>query len=245
MSEIMGSCFRVQKECNFKLILLDEREFKFCYKFNKKCEQFLVDTAKIINLQEKDYFGFRFVDSDLQTKWIDLNKTIYSQFKSVIKSSGGGVSGDGEKSENQEDGTEHKKNIDIRFAVKFYATDPCKLQYELTRYLFYLQLRNDLLNGRLICTSFEQASHLFAYFLQDEIGDYDDYNYTSTATTSNSIASNYEFMPMQSNDLEKAAEARHAKLTGMSQPDAESAFFGQSQVARHVRGRFAQSARST
>ena len=86
-------CVQVQKDYKFKLILLDDREFKFSYKVptlrrnnlfiqrvkleifcdhtNKKgaqkCEQILIDIAKILGLEEKDYFGFRFTDADMQS----------------------------------------------------------------------------------------------------------------------------------------------------------------------------------
>lgn len=35
------------------------------------------------------------------------------------------------------------------FAVKFYVSDPSKLQEEYTRYQFYLQIRRDILQGKL------------------------------------------------------------------------------------------------
>ena len=79
-------CLQAQKEFKFKLILLDNREFKFSYKGLQKCEQILIDVAKILNLEEKEYFGFRYIDSDLQSKWLDLNKTIQSQFKTLFVS---------------------------------------------------------------------------------------------------------------------------------------------------------------
>lgn len=138
-------CLQAQKEFKFKLILLDNREFKFSYKGLQKCEQILIDVAKILNLEEKEYFGFRYIDSDLQSKWLDLNKTIQSQFKTLFVS------------ENHE--------IVIHFCVKFYLTDPCKLTQELTRYLFYLQLRKDILQGKLF-VKFDFAVDLFSYFLQ-------------------------------------------------------------------------------
>lgn len=37
----------------------------------------------------------------------------------------------------------------LYFRVKFYVSDPSKLQEEYTRYQFYLQIRRDILEGRL------------------------------------------------------------------------------------------------
>lgn len=37
----------------------------------------------------------------------------------------------------------------LYFRVKFYVSDPSKLQEEYTRYHLYLQVRQDILQGRL------------------------------------------------------------------------------------------------
>ena len=36
----------------------------------------------------------------------------------------------------------------LQFRVKFYVPDPSHLQEELTRYLFYLQIKRDIFSGR-------------------------------------------------------------------------------------------------
>jgi band 4.1-like protein 4A len=54
---------------------------------------------------------------------------------------------------------------ELYFSVKFYAVDPCKLIEEITRYQFYLQLKQDVLRGRLP-VSFDLASQLGAYIVQ-------------------------------------------------------------------------------
>jgi len=51
------------------------------------------------------------------------------------------------------------------FRVKFYPPDPFRLKEEITRYQVYLQLRRDLLHGRLYCTP-NEASLLAAYVVQ-------------------------------------------------------------------------------
>lgn len=72
----------------------------------------LNDIAKLINLVEKEYFSFRFVNAELQSVWIDLAKTIQSQFKSILI---------------------EDNEIVVYFNVKYYIADPCKLNHELTR----------------------------------------------------------------------------------------------------------------
>lgn len=55
----------------------------------------------------------------------------------------------------------------LYFGVKFYAADPCKLIEEITRYQLYLQVKQDVLQGRLPVT-FELASELGAFVVQCE-----------------------------------------------------------------------------
>lgn len=51
--------------------------------------------------------------------------------------------------------------------MKFYAADPCKLLEEITRYQLFLQVKQDVLQGRLP-VSFELAAELGAYVVQCE-----------------------------------------------------------------------------
>ena len=51
------------------------------------------------------------------------------------------------------------------FRVKFYAANPSLLKEEITRYFLYLQLRRDLLHGRLYCMP-SDATILMAYIIQ-------------------------------------------------------------------------------
>ena len=53
----------------------------------------------------------------------------------------------------------------LYFGVKFYAADPCALKEEGTRYQFFLQLKKDVLDGKLTC-SFKKAAEISALALQ-------------------------------------------------------------------------------
>lgn len=53
----------------------------------------------------------------------------------------------------------------FRLKVKFYSSEPNTLREELTRYLFFLQLKHDLLEGRLECPD-DKATELCALALQ-------------------------------------------------------------------------------
>jgi len=51
------------------------------------------------------------------------------------------------------------------FRVKFYVSDPSKLQEEYTRYHLYLQLRKDILHGKLLVSP-STACLLASYTVQ-------------------------------------------------------------------------------
>ncbi|KAM4638905.1 band 4.1-like protein 4A isoform 4-T4 [Amazona ochrocephala] len=120
---------------------------------------------------------------------------------------------------------EHKELINtgppytLYFGIKFYAEDPCKLKEEITRYQFFLQVKQDVLQGRLPCPS-NTAAQLGAYIIQSELGDYDPYKHTT------GYVSEYRFVPDQKEELEEAIERIHKTLMGQVPAEAELNFLG-------------------
>ncbi|XP_005992351.1 FERM, ARHGEF and pleckstrin domain-containing protein 1 [Latimeria chalumnae] len=101
-----------------------------------------------LNLVEGDYFGLEFQDHRKVMVWLDLLKPIGKQIR-------------------------RPKHAIIRFVVKFFPPDHTQLQEELTRYLFALQVKQDLGSNRLICND-SSAALLVSHIVQSEIGDYDE-----------------------------------------------------------------------
>ncbi|XP_008583270.1 PREDICTED: band 4.1-like protein 4A [Galeopterus variegatus] len=102
----------------------------------------------------------------------------------------------------------------LYFGIKFYAEDPCKLKEEITRYQFFLQVKQDVLQGRLPCPV-NIAAQLGAYAIQSELGDYDPYKHTA------GYVSEYRFVPDQKEELEEAIERIHKTLMGQAPSEAE------------------------
>lgn len=80
------------------------------------------------------------------------------------------------------------------FEVKFYPPDPAQLQEDITRYQLCLQIRNDILSGRLPC-SFVTHALLGSYLVQSELGDHD------SETLGKNYVKDFKFAPNQSQDL--------------------------------------------
>uniref|UniRef100_A0A452RQ31 Band 4.1-like protein 4A n=1 Tax=Ursus americanus TaxID=9643 RepID=A0A452RQ31_URSAM len=171
------------------------------FKINMVCEVVLKSTKgsvvldhvfRHIDLVEIDYFGLRYCDRSHQTYWLDPAKTL----------------------------AEHKELINtgppytLYFGIKFYAEDPCKLKEEITRYQFFLQVKQDVLQGRLPCP-LNIAAQLGAYAVQSELGDYDPYKHTT------GYVSEYRFVPDQKEELEEAIERIHKTLMGQAPSEAE------------------------
>uniref|UniRef100_A0AAQ4R4N8 Protein 4.1 n=1 Tax=Gasterosteus aculeatus aculeatus TaxID=481459 RepID=A0AAQ4R4N8_GASAC len=111
-----------------------------------KGQELFMKVCDHLNLLEKDYYGL--VTSELATMktWMDLTKEIRRQVQGT--------------------------NYNFTFNVKFYPPDPAQLSEDITRYYLCLQLRKDILQGRLPC-SFVTLSLLGSYALQSELGEYD------------------------------------------------------------------------
>ncbi|KAK3715359.1 hypothetical protein QZH41_010178, partial [Actinostola sp. cb2023] len=100
------------------------------------------------------------------------------------------------------------------FAVKFYPDNPTTLREDITRYQFVLQLREDLLKGRLQCSN-PIHSLLGSYIVQAELGDYNlethDYRYLKE----------FKFLSKQPSEVVNKVAEFHKKHVGMSPCDAE------------------------
>ncbi|XP_014671542.1 PREDICTED: FERM domain-containing protein 3-like [Priapulus caudatus] len=104
------------------------------------------------------------------------------------------------------------------FRVKFYPPDPSKLQEEITRYQLFLQMRRDLLHGRLFCSPSDSA-WLAAHVIQSELGDYD------PDVHQEGYVSEFKVLLKQTpKQEEKIAEIHQAQLSGQTPATAELNF---------------------
>uniref|UniRef100_A0A182NS26 Erythrocyte membrane protein band 4.1-like 4A n=1 Tax=Anopheles dirus TaxID=7168 RepID=A0A182NS26_9DIPT len=143
-----------------------------------------------LNLIETAYFGIRYIDQDNQTHWLDPGARLSRQLKAG------------------------KVPYDLYFGVKFYACDPCKLVEEITRYQLYLQVKQDILQGRLP-VSFELAAELGAYVVQAELGNYDPRKHPP------GYVSEFRLLNNQTKEIESRIHELHIQLDGMSPSQAE------------------------
>ncbi|XP_048219454.1 band 4.1-like protein 3 isoform X3 [Perognathus longimembris pacificus] len=179
------------KSMQCKVILLDGSE-STCDVEKRSRGQVLFDkVCEHLNLLEKDYFGLTYRDAENQKNWLDPAKEIKKQIRS---------------------GVWH-----FSFNVKFYPPDPAQLSEDITRYYLCLQLRDDIVSGRLPC-SFVTLALLGSYTVQSELGDYD------PDECGNDYISEFRFAPNHTKELEDKVIELHKSHRGMTPAEAEMHF---------------------
>ncbi|KAM3851538.1 tyrosine-protein phosphatase non-receptor type 4 isoform 4-T5 [Vipera latastei] len=194
-SELARDRQHTEVVCN--ILLLDNTVQAF--RLNKHDQgQVLLDIVfKHLDLTERDYFGLQVADDSTDNpRWLDPNKPIRKQLKR---------------------GSPHNLN----FRVKFFVSDPSKLQEEYTRYQYFLQIKQDILTGRLPCP-YNTAVLLASYAVQCKyISELGDYNLTDNFP---GYLSDYSFIPGQPQDFEKEISKLHQQHIGLSPAEAEFSY---------------------
>nr|KAF6504883.1 erythrocyte membrane protein band 4.1 [Rousettus aegyptiacus] len=103
------------------------------------------------------------------------------------------------------------------FNVKFYPPDPAQLTEDITRYYLCLQLRQDIIAGRLPC-SFATLALLGSYTIQSELGDYDPELHGAD------YVSDFKLAPNQTKELEEKVMELHKSYRSMTPAQADLEF---------------------
>lgn len=166
------------------------------YTSNSTGQDILNDLVSKLELPDKDYYGLRLHD---RINWIDLSKTIVKQTKGM-------------------------ENVVFDLRFKYYPAEPALLASEATRYFLYLQLRSDLLEGRLRTDDQESIAFLIACIIQSELGDYNLDEHKSEDF--GNYVSDFKFVPNQTEQLELEALKLHQSedFLGLKPADSELNF---------------------
>ncbi|XP_058249499.1 band 4.1-like protein 2 isoform X10 [Hemibagrus wyckioides] len=170
--------------------LLDGSQYQCEVEKRAKGQILFQQVCEHLNLLEKDYFGLSFKDNADQRCWLDPMKEIKRQIRN--------------------------SQWQFAFNVKFYP-DPSQLTEDLTRYLLCLQLRQDIVSGRLPA-SFVTLALLGSYTLQAELGDHD------LAEQQLHSVSDFQLAKDQTKELEEKVLELHKSHRGMSPAQADVNF---------------------
>ncbi|ERE81226.1 protein 4.1 isoform 3 [Cricetulus griseus] len=156
-----------------------------------KGQDLLKRVCEHLNLLEEDYFGLAVWDSATSKTWLDSAKEIKKQVRGVP--------------------------WNFTFNVKFYPPDPAQLTEDITRYYLCLQLRQDIVAGRLPC-SFATLALLGSYTIQSELGDYD------PELHGVDYVSDFKLAPNQTKELEEKVMELHKSYRSMTPAQADLEF---------------------
>ncbi|NXN67223.1 EPB41 protein, partial [Himantopus himantopus] len=174
-----------------KVVLLDDTIFECAVDKHAKGQDLLKKVCDHLNLLEEDYFGLAIWDTPTSRTWLDPAKEIKKQV--------------------------HGGPWDFTFNVKFYPPDPAQLTEDITRYYLCLQLRQDIITGRLPC-SFATLALLGSYTVQSELGDYD------PDLHSPDYISEFKLAPNQTKELEEKVVELHKTYRSMTPAQADLEF---------------------
>ncbi|XP_039595629.1 protein 4.1 isoform X3 [Polypterus senegalus] len=182
---------RKLRSMHCKITLLDDSNYECELDKHAKGQELFGKVCEHLNLLEKDYFGLALWETPTQKTWLDLTKEIRKQTQGIPCS--------------------------FTFNVKFYPPDPAQLTEDITRYYLCLQLRQDIVSGRLPC-SFVTLALLGSYTVQSELGEYDpDLHGTSYVT-------DIKLAPSQSKELEEKVMELHRNYRSMTPAQADMQF---------------------
>ncbi|XP_076847537.1 band 4.1-like protein 3b isoform X5 [Brachyhypopomus gauderio] len=174
-----------------RVTLLDGSDYTCTVEKKAKGQVVFDKVCDHLNLLEKDYFGLTYRDAENQKNWMDPAKELKKQIRAGPWNFG--------------------------FNVKFYPPDPAQLCEDITRYYLCLQLRNDVVSGRLPC-SFATHSLLGSLVAQSELGDQE------PGELSADYVSELRLAPNQTKELEEKVMDLHRNYKGMTPAEAEMLF---------------------
>ncbi|XP_036826689.1 protein 4.1-like isoform X10 [Oncorhynchus mykiss] len=189
-----------------KVTLLDDTLYECELDKHAKGVELFTKVCDHLNLLERDYYGLAIWESPSMKTWMDFTKEIRRQVQGAKLDK---ICADAQSCT----GT----NYDFTFNVKFYPPDPAQLSEDITRYYLCLQLRKDILGGRLPC-SFVTLALLGSYALQSELGEYD------PETHAPDYAKDLRLAPGQTKGLEEKVMELHKTYRSMSPAQADMAF---------------------
>uniref|UniRef100_A0A8D0DZW9 Tyrosine-protein phosphatase non-receptor type n=1 Tax=Salvator merianae TaxID=96440 RepID=A0A8D0DZW9_SALMN len=179
-----------------RIRLLDNTVIECTLSVEGTGQECLEAVAQRLELRETHYFGLWFHSKSQQVRWVELEKPLKKQLDKFA--------------------TEPL----LFFGVMFYVPSVARLQQEVTRYQYYLQVKKDVLDGRLR-SSWEHGIKLAALAVQADFGDYHQFE-------SHDFLREYVLFPMDWTQDEAALEEQtqkvaqeHRNHSGISAAEAE------------------------
>ncbi|XP_053397452.1 radixin-like isoform X3 [Mercenaria mercenaria] len=135
------------KPVNVRVTTMDA-ELEFAIQPNTTGKQLFDQVVKTIGLREIWFFGLQYIDTKGYSTWLKLNKKVLSQ------------------------DVKKETPLQFKFRAKFFPEDVSEeLIQEITQKMFYLQVKDGILNDEIYCPP-ETSVLLASYACQAKFGDY-------------------------------------------------------------------------
>ncbi|XP_029768703.1 tyrosine-protein phosphatase non-receptor type 14 [Terrapene carolina triunguis] len=176
--------------------LLDNNVIECTLSVESTGQECLEAVAQRLELRETHYFGLWFLSKSQQARWVELEKPLKKQLDKFAN------------------------EPLLFFGVMFYVPNVSRLQQEVTRYQYYLQVKKDVLDGRLR-SSLDQGIRLAGLAVQADFGDYNQFE-------SHDFLREYVLFPMDwtqdeavLEDLTQKVAQEHKTHSGIPAAEAE------------------------
>ncbi|XP_020664335.3 tyrosine-protein phosphatase non-receptor type 14 [Pogona vitticeps] len=187
-----------------RIRLLDNSKIEYTLSVESTGQECLEAVAQRLELRETHYFGLWFHSKNQQVRWVELEKPLKKQLDKFAS------------------------EPLLFFGVMFYVPSVARLQQEITRYQYYLQVKKDVLDGQLR-PSFEQVIRLAALAVQADFGDYHQFE-------SHDFLREYVLFPMNFTQDEQVLEEltqkvaqEHKNHSGISAAEAEFVYISEAE----------------
>ncbi|CAG2058269.1 unnamed protein product [Timema podura] len=156
----------------------------------------LDNVCQRLGLHQPEFFGLRYLSHQSQPRWVEMNQPLKKQLD------------------------KHAREPNLYLRVMFYVSGVVLLHDEMTRYHYFLQLKLDVIEGRIGCNH-KQAVLLASYSMQAEFGNHDLERHTAEYLKDFALFPKHLTKEGQLENLTEAVICQHAALGGLSQGTAE------------------------
>ncbi|XP_065214108.1 tyrosine-protein phosphatase non-receptor type 14-like isoform X1 [Planococcus citri] len=148
-----------------------------------------------LSFQQPEFFGLRYVSRNGAPRWVELDRPLKRQLD------------------------KHSIKYTLYLRIMYYVSGINLLTDEMIRYHYFLQLKSDVIEGRIKCNT-EQAILLASYSMQAEFGNHDVEKHTPEYLKEFVLFPKHIINGHQG-ELTEAVICQHAALAGLPQGTAE------------------------
>ncbi|XP_033610605.1 tyrosine-protein phosphatase non-receptor type 14 isoform X3 [Cryptotermes secundus] len=179
--------------------LLDGTSIECTLSAESSGRECLDNVCQRLGLQQPEFFGLRYLSRHAQQpvpRWVEMDRPLKRQLD------------------------KHARDQNLFLRVMYYVSGVNLLNDEMTRYHYFLQLKKDVIDGRMSCDT-KQAVLLASYSMQAEFGNHDLERHTAEYLKDFALFPKHLISDDNLESLTEAVILQHAALAGLSQGTAE------------------------